>query len=184
MINPLCFSWNGSYALEMAVWKAYETSKVALGQDKGTLQEAGPASRASRLFGAASHIASHLVRRGLELFKSALSVLHPARLRGSPVRRWMRALSNRGVRVLLVTSEGDLSLKEIDRHFGANGRHLQTMRGVARLTLDAADHTLTPYHARRALIARLIHFGLDTGPHAASLPVRRPLAQTADAAGR
>ena len=84
----------------------------------------------------------------------------------------------------LVTSEGDLSLKEIDRHFGANGKHLQTMRGVARLTLDAADHTLTPYHARRALIARLIHFGLDTGPHAASLPVRRPLARTADAAGR
>lgn len=184
MINPLCFSWNGSYALEMAVWKAYETSKVALGQDKGTLQEAGSASRASRLFGAASHIASFLVRRGLELFKSALSTLHPARLRGSSVRRWMRALSNRGVRVLLVTSEGDLSLKEIDRHFGANGKHLQTMRGVARLTLDAADHTLTPYHARRALIARLIHFGLDTGPHAASLPVRRPLARTADAAGR
>ena len=184
MINPLCFSWNSSYALEMAVWKAYETSKVALGQDKGTLQEADAPPHGSRLFGGASHIASRLVRRGLELFKTALSRLHPSMLRGSPVRRWMRALSNRGVRVLLVTSEGDLSLREIDRHFGANGRHLAAMRGVARLTLDAADHTLTPYHARRALIARLIHFGLDTGPHAASLPVRRPLAQAADAAGR
>lgn len=183
MINPLCFSWNSSYALEMAVWKAYESSKVALGQDKGTLQGAGPASHGSRLFGGASRIASRLVRRGLELFKTALSVLHPARLRGSSVRRWMRALSNRGVRVLLVTSEGDLSLKEIDRHFGADGRHLEAMRGVARLTLDAADHTLTPYHARRALIARLIHFGRDTGPRATSLPDHRPLPQTADAIG-
>jgi hypothetical protein len=167
----------------MAVWKAYETSKVALGQDKGTLQETGAASRGSQLFTGASQVVSRLVRRGLELLKTTLSVLHPSKLRGSSVQRWMRALSSRGVRVLLVTSEGDLSLKEIDRHFGANGKHLQTMRGVARLTLDAADHTLTPYHARRALIARLIHFGLDTGPHATGLRTRHLLAQTVDAAG-
>jgi hypothetical protein len=181
MINPLCFSWNSSYALEMAVWKAYETSKVALGQDKGTLQEADALPRGSRLFGGASHVASRLVRRGLELFKTVRSALHPSMLRGSSVRRWMRALSNRGVRVLLVTSEGDLSLREIDRHFGANGKHLKAMRGVARLTLAAADHTLTPYHARRALIARLIHFGLETGPHAANVRARHPFHQTVDA---
>jgi pimeloyl-ACP methyl ester carboxylesterase len=165
IINPLCFSWNSSYALELAVWKTYETSKVALGQGRSALRETGPASRTFQISAVVSKIGRRLVRPGLETIKTALSLLHPSRLfKGSTTERRMRALSNRGVRILIVTSEGDLSLKEIDRHFGPGGERLRTMRGVARLTLAAADHTLTPYHARRALIARLIHFGLDTEP--------------------
>jgi hypothetical protein len=112
-----------------------------------------------------SHMGRRLVRRGLETIKTTLSLLHPLKLfKGPSVERWMRALSNRGVRILLVTSEGDLSLKEIDRHFGPDGARLLTMPGVARLSLAAADHTLTPYRARRALVARLIHFSSNTDP--------------------
>jgi pimeloyl-ACP methyl ester carboxylesterase len=165
MINPLCFSWNSSYALELAVWQTYETSKVARGQDRSSLQETDPASRGSQLSAMVSHMGRRLVRRGLETIKTTLSMLHPLKLfKGPSVENWMRALSNRGVRILLVTSEGDLSLKEIDRHFGPDGERLRSMPGVARLTLDAADHTLTPYHARRALVARLIHFSSNTDP--------------------
>ena len=29
MVNPLCFAWNSSYALDMGVWKVYEAAKVA-----------------------------------------------------------------------------------------------------------------------------------------------------------
>src|SRR5690606_18693571 len=145
MINPLCFSWNSSYALELAVWKTYETSKVAFGQSHSTLKETAPATTLSRLRTGASKLARRSIRRGLEVAKTMLLRLHPLTLlHGSPVAGWMQALSNRGVQILLVTSQGDLSLEEIDRHFGPGGERLETMRGVARLTLEAADHTLTP----------------------------------------
>jgi pimeloyl-ACP methyl ester carboxylesterase len=154
MINPLCFAWNSSYALEMAVWTTYETSRAAL-TNQDAHEVAGPAWRNTAL-----RHAKLFVRRGLEAVKSTLSALHPATVLGRrKVERWMRELCHRGVRVLLVTSEGDLSLKEIARHFGADGVRLEDIRGVTRVSLPNADHTLTPHHARRAVIARLIDHG-------------------------
>jgi len=183
MINPLCFAWNSSYALELAVWKTYENSKVAMGQGKGAEQEAGRPAALAALRAGLSKLARRSVRRVLELAKTALAL--PARLVGrTPVERWMRGLSTRGVRVLLVTSEGDLSLEEIARHFGPDGARLAAIRGVSRLSLAAADHTLTPYHARRALIARLIDFGMDddvpgrAGMRAAPATAARPVLDT------
>ncbi|AZO70825.1 MULTISPECIES: alpha/beta fold hydrolase [unclassified Mesorhizobium] len=173
MINPLCFAWNSSYALEMAVWKTYETSKAVLGQNAAVIEEGRqPAAQTWR--GIASRHARLIVRRGLEAIKSTVSMLHPAALVGRrQVERWMRDLCGRGVRVLMVTSEGDLSLKEIARHFGAEEERLDSIRGVTRVSLPNADHTLTPYHARRAVIARLIdHGGIRRDGHARSEPVR------------
>ncbi|MHA6686480.1 alpha/beta fold hydrolase [Mesorhizobium sp. A556] len=168
MINPLCFSWNSSYALELAVWKTYETSKVAFGQSHSTLKETSAATNKSRLRAGVFRLARHTIRRGLEVAKTMLLRLHPLKLlHGSPVAGWMQALSNRGVQILLVTSQGDLSLEEIDRHFGPNGERLRAMRGVDRLTLEAADHTLTPHHARRVLIERLGRFCHNADPIAA-----------------
>lgn len=159
MINPLCLAWNSSYALEMAVWKTYETSKAGLAAGAAAVEEArAPPATASRR--SASYYAARCVRHALEAIKSAASMLHPASLAGQgKVERWMRELCGRGVRVLLVTSEGDLSLKEIARHFGPNEERLEVIRGVTRVSLPNADHTLTPYHARRAVIARLIDHG-------------------------
>lgn len=159
MINPLCFTWNGSYALEMAVWKTYETSKASLGANAPAAQEARmPSERTLR--GLVSYRARRAIRHSLEAIKSTLSALHPAALLGQrKVERWMRDLCGRGVRVLLVTSEGDLSLKEIARHFGPEEERLASIRGVSRMSLANADHTLTPYHARCAVIARLIDHG-------------------------
>lgn len=173
MINPLCFAWNSSYALEMAVWKTYETSKAMLGQNAAAIEESREPD-APTWRGIASRSARLIVRRGLEVIKSTLSMLHPAALLGQRrVERWMRDLCGRGVRVLLVTSEGDLSLKEIARHFGSGQERLDSIRGVTRVSLPNADHTLTPYHARRAVIARLIdHGGIRRDGHARSEPVR------------
>ncbi|WP_189341401.1 hypothetical protein, partial [Mesorhizobium sp. M2D.F.Ca.ET.140.01.1.1] len=77
---------------------------------------------------------------GLEAVKSTVSMLHPAALLGQRrVERWMRDLCGRGVRVLIVTSEGDLSLKEIARHFGSEEERLDSIRGVTRVSLPNAD---------------------------------------------
>ncbi|MDX8469537.1 alpha/beta fold hydrolase [Mesorhizobium sp. VK23B] len=173
MINPLCFAWNSSYALEMAVWKTYETSRAVLGQNAAAMQE-GREPAAPTWRGIASRHARLVVRRGLEAIKSTASMLHPAALLGQRrVERWMRDLCGRGVRVLMVTSEGDLSLKEIARHFGSEEERLDSIRGVTRVSLPNADHTLTPYHARRAVIARLIdHGGIRRDGDARPEPVR------------
>lgn len=165
MINPLCFAWNSSYALELAVWKTYEAAKAGSGSD-GAAGAAGaaPASHSfvTALRSLAGRAGKRVVRRGLEAAKSFLTALHPAGLLGRrPVERWMRQLCSRGVRVLMVTSEGDLSLEEIARHFGPDGRRLDSIKGVTRLSLPNADHTLTPGHARRMVIDGLIqHAGI------------------------
>lgn len=173
MINPLCFAWNSSYALEMAVWKTYEASRATRGANAAGARDphdtSTPSGRASP-----SHHAKRLVRHGLETVKSALSKFHPATLIGQrKVERWMRDLCGRGTRVLLVTSEGDLSLREIARHFGPDEERLRSIRGVTRVSLPNADHTLTPYHARRAVIARLLdHGGVQRQGNIRPEPVR------------
>ena len=67
----------------------------------------------------------------------------------------MRELVARGTQVLMVTCEGDLSHQEIARHFGPNGERLQRLPSVTMRQLPAADHTLTPPHARRMLVEHL-----------------------------
>ncbi len=173
MINPLCFAWNRSYALELAVWKTYETSKVAFAPQDTSPQEPGPV-RAATWRSVVSRYAKLVVRRSLEATKSTLSMLNPSALLGQrPVERWMRELCGKGVRVLMVTSEGDLSLEEIARHFGPDGERLDDIRGVTRVSLPNADHTLTPYHARRTVIARLMdHGGIRREGYVRPEPVR------------
>ncbi|WP_311031097.1 alpha/beta hydrolase [Mesorhizobium koreense] len=161
MINPLCFSWNSSYALDMTVWKAYEAAKADREFSKAEPQETRRPEYLSAFKMVTSKNSRLFVRRGLEAIKTTLANARPsAFLHARPVERWMRDLADRGVHVLIATSEGDLSLKEIDRHFGPDGERLRTIPNIGRLLLRHADHTLTPVHARHALVARLAgHIG-------------------------
>jgi hypothetical protein len=156
MVNPLCFSWNSSYALDMTVWKAYETAKANRGLSDTEPQPASRPEYPSAFKMLTSKNSRLFVRRSLEAIKTTLANVRPsAFLHARPVERWMRDLANRGVHVLIATSEGDLSHKEIDRHFGPDGERLRTIPNIGRLLLRDADHTLTPLHARRALVEAL-----------------------------
>jgi pimeloyl-ACP methyl ester carboxylesterase len=157
MVNPLCFSWNSSYALDMTVWKAYETAKANRGSSEAEPKEALRPGILSAFRILTSKNNRRFIRRGLEAVKTTFAnVPLLAFMRGKPVERWMRELASSGVDVLIATSEGDLSLQEIDRHFGPDGKRLRTIPNISRLSLGNADHTLTPLAARRALVARLI----------------------------
>ncbi len=189
MVNPLCFAWNSSYALDMGVWKAYESSRAARRKaDGGEADElpgdapprggmgGAPGGIMAAVRGAVSFGGRRSVRRTLELIKSGLAGLSPARLAGGrPVERWMSDLVARGTRVLMVTSEGDLSHEEIARHFGPGGERLARLPAVTMRELPAADHTLTPPHARRLMAEHLAAFTRpEPAPVAAgaSAPVR------------
>ena len=176
MVNPLCFRWNSSYALDIGVWKAYESTKVALklkkvGDEPGD-EPAAPAPRGGpaapgrpSLRSTLSGIAPRLIMRSLAWQKWCMAKLSlTGLLFGRPVERWMADLTGRGTRVLVVSADGDLSIEEIARHFGPGGERLKRMPGVTMRRIAACDHTLTPPHARRALDACLVQFTRPTPP--------------------
>ena len=57
---------------------------------------------------------------------------------------WMRALSARGVGVLLAYSARDRGLRELRAHFGRRGRRLARFPNVRRVVLDGTEHSLSP----------------------------------------
>ncbi|PSJ60276.1 alpha/beta fold hydrolase [Pseudaminobacter soli (ex Li et al. 2025)] len=152
MVNPLCFSWNSSYALEMGLSKIRDNARAPLAPDMDQAAEMDPAASAKvgpSLKSSVSKVGRRMLRRSLEISKSGLSRLSSARpSKGGSVERWMRDLTKRGTEVLVVSCEGDLSHEEIARHFGPDGERLRRMSGVTMALIPAADHTLTPLHAR------------------------------------
>jgi pimeloyl-ACP methyl ester carboxylesterase len=161
MVNPLCFAWNGSYALDMGLSKIRDNARASAKPDEGDKEPDAVTPRATGSFKSSlSKLGRSLLRRSVELSKSASSQVWRRRgLGGQPVERWMGNLTARGTRVLVVSSEDDLSIEEIARHFGPDGQRLRSMEGVTLERLPAADHTLTPLRARQQLtdyIARLL----------------------------
>lgn len=147
MVNPLCFSWNSSYALDIGL------SNIRDNMQSQPSSEAVSAGNAKSMI---MKIGKRLARRLVEASKSAL--LFGRSLTGNSVERWMRDITKRGTRVLIVSCEGDLSLQEIARHFGPSGERLKRMNSVTTALIPAADHTLTPLHARTQLIELVAQF--------------------------
>ncbi len=164
MINPLCFNWNSAYALDRGVWGLYESSKLMLNRDIAAASRVGPETPASGRSRAPAwkkpfEWARDLLVVSIESAKSCVVRFSPAALfLGERVERWMADIVRRGTRVMVVTSDGDLSLDEIARHFGPEGERLARLPGVTMRRIAACDHTMTPLHGRRTLEAYLHQF--------------------------
>jgi pimeloyl-ACP methyl ester carboxylesterase len=149
MVNPLCFSWNSSYALDMGLSKIRDNARDPLvGEPKEADAPGG------KLKTSVSRLGKRILRRSMELSKSGLT--RAQRLADGSVERWMQDLAASGTRVLVINSEGDLSLEEIARHFGPDGTRLKRIGGVTTALIAAADHTLTPARARAEVIDHLV----------------------------
>jgi hypothetical protein len=75
----------------------------------------------------------------------------------NPVEAAFHAIAGRGTRIMLVYSENDAGLAELDRQLGADG--LNALPGVSKYILANADHMLTQPEAREEfgdLIARFL----------------------------
>lgn len=85
------------------------------------------------------------------------------------VAHWFLRLGERGVRTLLVHSEGDVTLGELEAHVGADGGPLLTMPNLRMARIPGADHSLLLRPARDRFAA-LLEEHLDgivaTGPAA------------------
>jgi hypothetical protein len=80
------------------------------------------------------------------------------------VERWFAELSRRGTRVLLVYSDNDPGLAELERYMGPEGQRATAMPGVTKRLIEGADHTFTPSEARRRLRETLHAFLMEGAP--------------------
>ena len=71
------------------------------------------------------------------------------------VVHWFQRLSERGVRTLLVHSEGDVTLGELETHVGLDGGPLATMPNLRMERIAGADHSLMLRTARERFAALL-----------------------------
>lgn len=149
MVNPLCFAWNSSYALDMGLSKIRDNASGPLSEDTGELLEAAvhePPAKRGTLGASISKLGKGSLRRLLEMFKSGFARSHIRSVRS--VEHWVQQLTERGTKILIVSCDDDLSLREIERHFGPDGERLKCIKGVTTARIQASDHTLTPPHAR------------------------------------
>jgi len=71
------------------------------------------------------------------------------------LRAAFHAVLDRGVKLLVVYSEGDPSLDYMKLMFGKEMKKIAACQNFAEIHLPGADHTFTPRHSRNELIAAL-----------------------------
>lgn len=74
------------------------------------------------------------------------------------VRRWMNELAQRRVAVLLLFSEEDPGIDELETFFGPGGARLRRHDTIELETVTQADHSLNSYPARILVLERLVRF--------------------------
>lgn len=155
LVNQACFIYGPTYAMQMAAWrrtKAADVSMKLAGADAAAQSEALGAR--ALLFG----LAKKLVKAGLVQATDATYAIR-RRVPGlNLVERWFGELSARGAETLLVYSENDPGLSELERHLGARSHTSAPLPGVRTAVIADADHELTQRSARIALSDALDDF--------------------------
>jgi pimeloyl-ACP methyl ester carboxylesterase len=159
VINPQTFEWKQGDPIELSIRRSYKSTRYYLRAMwrpsvwtlalRGELDVRGVMGAVRRR--SASRVAVRL--RGLM-----------ARWRGLPeprneVERTLRAVSERGVRSLLVFSANDGGLDMIEQHLGSGASSMDGQANFRLEVVDGADHTFTQKDAQdrlRTLIMRFV----------------------------
>ena len=148
LVNAGCFVYGATQAFQIEAWrrtKAADMSmKLASAETEG---DHAPRGARALLF----QLAKKVVKTGLAQATDASFAFRRAVPGMNSVERWFGELSSRGSEVLLVYSENDPGLAELERHLGAKGRQSEPMPGVRTAMIPGSDHELTPQAARRIL---------------------------------
>jgi pimeloyl-ACP methyl ester carboxylesterase len=156
LLNQVSFLWTATQALKLSAWqkskaREMQTRASAIDTDEGQASEA--AKLMARLFPNATKFARGSLEAMMTLSAMANSVL----AKQNPVEAAFHAITGRGTRIMLVYSENDAGLAELDRQLGTDG--LNALPGVSKYILANADHMLTQPEAREEfgdLIARFL----------------------------
>jgi pimeloyl-ACP methyl ester carboxylesterase len=149
LVNQLCFVWGPAYAVQLEAWRRTKATEVAARDDarNDTVSALSARGLLARTIPPAKPLVKRLLRHGTDLL-----VRGQLRWSGNNlVERWFAELSRRGTRVLLVYSDNDPGLAELERYMGPDGSRATAMPGVTKRLIENADHTFTPSEARRRL---------------------------------
>ena len=159
-VNQLCFVWGPAYAVQLETWRRTKAAEVAARNNARNDAIAALSARG---------LMARLMPRAKQLTKAALSRATDLFVRGKMlwssqnlVERWFAELSRRGTRVLLVYSDNDPGLAELERYMGPEGFFF--LPGVTKRLIEGADHTFTPSEARRRLRETLHAFLMEGAP--------------------
>lgn len=146
LVNQPCFVYGPTYAIQVEAWRRTKAADVAM-KLSDAVDDDEPRGARAALFG----LAKRLVKAGLIAATDATFAVR-RRVPGlNLVERWFGELSARGSEVLLVYSENDPGLAELERHLGPRGRQAAPLPGVRTALIGESDHELTPRYARAAL---------------------------------
>ena len=155
LVNQSCFVYGPTYAMQIEAWRrtkaADMTMKLASADGPA---DAEPKGARALLFS----LAKKVVKAGLVHATDAAFAIRRLAPGLNPVERWFGELAARGAQTLLIYSENDPGLSELERHLGDRGRAAAPLPGVRTTTIPDSDHELTPQAARRALSAALDAF--------------------------
>lgn len=169
LVNILCFVWGQSYALQLSAWRHARVAgaDLAAASRRSLMARLGAPllDRLRPIAKAALALSVALPRRIAALRQRAIRLAGGAAF--GPVERAVRDMAARGAWIALISAAGDDSLVEIARHLGPAAARVSDLAAVTFELIPAADHTLTPAHARAQLgdllVARLGDGGRDDG---------------------
>lgn len=148
LVNQSCFIYGPTYAMQVEAWRRTKAADVTMKLESAeNAAQSEPKGARALLFS----LAKKVVKAGLVRATDATFAIR-RRVPGlNLVERWFGELSARGAEVLLIYSENDPGLSELERHLGARGQTEAPLPGVRTTMIPAADHELTPKAARKAL---------------------------------
>jgi pimeloyl-ACP methyl ester carboxylesterase len=159
IINPQTFEWRRGDPLTLTPKRSFKSTRYYL---QAIWR---PATWTLALRGEIDFrgVAGALQRRSIERIAVRLKGAI-ARWRGLPeprseVERVFRAVSDRGVRSLLIFSSQDGGLDMIERHLGTSASSMAPHANFRLEIVDGADHTFTPRRSQdrlRALVTRFV----------------------------
>jgi pimeloyl-ACP methyl ester carboxylesterase len=156
LLNQVSFVWSATQAMKLAAWqktkaREMQTRTSALDSDEGQASEA--AKLMARLF----PVAKKFARESLEAMMTLSAMANTVLAKQNPVEAAFHAITGRGTKIMLVYSENDAGLAELERQLGPDG--LEALPGVSKFILADADHMLTQPEARTEfseLVARFL----------------------------
>ncbi len=154
LVNQSCFVYGPTYALQIEAWRRTKAADVGMKLAAEGPADSEPQGARALLFS----LAKKVVKAGLVRATDATFAIRRRVPRLNLVERWFGELSARGAEVLLIYSENDPGLSELERHLGARSHAAAPLPGVRTALIPEADHELTPKAARDALRATLDGF--------------------------
>ncbi|NRG16350.1 alpha/beta fold hydrolase [Rhizobiales bacterium] len=155
MVNSRRFAWNPKQDVDTELKKPVQplSNYTAKMRDPAVLKRALSSPEEFRK--AAGKLASGLSRPFMKAIAPALGPLSMHNRLDKLVHARMAALKRRGVAALIIYSEKDPGLEELQSYFGPDQKRIKAYGNVQLTFLPDADHNLTPAPARAAVLGRL-----------------------------